>query len=634
VKSAASVRLMWRVAGPLADVLAYFAAGAAGLSPQRGQFASFAAALAVAYLPRAIAQRAAGLELAWLARAGLASSLVFFLRSGVFALLAAAWSAPLAILVAAPATAAFLAWGLRRAESPRIWRLGSGAGEASLAVAAVAVAFGLRILYAARVELLPEEAYYWSYARHLDYGYLDHPPMVAWLIAGGRLVFGDGEFGVRVGALTCAAVAALFVYRLARNLFGRDAALASVALLQTLPYFFLTGFLMTPDAPLFAAWAGALCFLERALIGNQARAWWGVGACFGLGLLSKYTIALLGVSTLLFMMLDRPSRAWLRRLEPYGAALLAAALFAPVVVWNAQHGWASFAFQTARRLADHPQFALPKLIGSVIVLLTPTGCAAALLLLARRRPPQSESGVSETEARGWRWLKVNTLTPLAVYALFSLRHEVKLDWTGAAWLGAVPLLAWSLVRGLGALGERIERAWGPTVIVLLLVYGAGLYHLAIGIPGVGFGSHAELVPVGWRELGERVASAADQEAERQGGSQPLVVGMDRYAIASELAYYAPDRARALRTTSSGHLFGQIGLMYEQWFPPAGLRGRTLLLVAWRPDELDALGVAPYVERLEPIQQGVLTRGAQVIRPYYYRLADGYRGPADQPLAGR
>ena len=116
------------------------------------------------------------------------------------------------------------------------------------------------------VELMPEEAYYWNYSRHLDFGYLDHPPMVAWLIRLGTALFGQNEFGVRAGALCCGAVTATFVYKLARNLFGEAGALAALLLAQTLPYFFLSGLLMTPDAPLAAAWSASLYFLERALI--------------------------------------------------------------------------------------------------------------------------------------------------------------------------------------------------------------------------------------------------------------------------------------------------------------------------------------------------------------------------------
>ena len=86
---------------------------------------------------------------------------------------------------------------------------------------------------------------------------------------------------------------------------------------------------MTPDAPLTAAWAAALYFLERALIAERAEAWWGVGLCLGLGMLSKYTIGLLGLSAFLFMLLDARARQWLRRWQPYGAALLALAVFSP-----------------------------------------------------------------------------------------------------------------------------------------------------------------------------------------------------------------------------------------------------------------------------------------------------------------
>jgi dolichol-phosphate mannosyltransferase len=256
------------------------------------------------------------------------------------------------------------------------WQVGTSDWR-SRAIGVVALAIVLRLIYAAGVELIPEEAYYWNYAQHLDIGYLDHPPMVGWLIAAGTAIFGHGEFGVRIGALLCGAVASLFSYRITREMFDEPTGLAAVVLAQTLPFFFLIGFLMTPDAPLTAAWSGMLYFVYRALIKDQARAWWGVGLCLGLGLLSKYTIVLLGFSVLLFMVIDPRSRHWLKRTQPYAALLLAAMIFSPVIVWNARNDFASFAFQTSRRLADRPQFALFKLLGSVLALLTPTGAVAA-----------------------------------------------------------------------------------------------------------------------------------------------------------------------------------------------------------------------------------------------------------------
>src|SRR6202022_5208006 len=98
------------------------------------------------------------------------------------------------------------------------------------------------------------------------------------------------------------------------------AALAAVALAQVLPFFFLSGRLMTPDAPLTAAWAASLYYLERALVAGRSSAWWRAGFSLGIGALSKYSIGLLVPVTLGFMLWDRDSRRWWRRWEPYVAA--------------------------------------------------------------------------------------------------------------------------------------------------------------------------------------------------------------------------------------------------------------------------------------------------------------------------
>lgn len=619
--------------GPAADLLTYFAAIAVGTPAGRSQVISFMVAATLNYLLHLRAEIAATgrkghAAVYWhLIAVGL---MALFLRSGVFALLTSGWGWPgyVAILFAVIATAAVTWPGNAHGISFAKWSLGSGAGWRVLALGVIVLAFALRLIYNGQVELLPEEAYYWNYARHLDFGYLDHPPMVGWLIRLGTAAFGDTEFGVRIGAVCCSAISTLFVYRLTRNLFGEPSGLVAVALFQALPFFFLTGMLMTPDAPLTAAWVAALYFLERALIAGRSGAWWCAGVCLGFGLQSKYTICLLGLSTFIFMLLDSRSRRWLLRWEPYGAALLAFAIFSPVIVWNAQNEWASFVFQTSRRFAESPRFALHKLIASALVLLTPTGLVAAAALLAGRAPDAAAPDRSEDKKRAWRFIQVSILVPLAVFAMFSLRHEVKLDWTGAPWVAAVPALAFGIVHSgenfTKGLQAWLRAAWPPTLIAMLLIYGAGLYYLALGIPQLGYSKHIELIPVGWRDLSSQVNGIAD-DIGKASGNYPLIVGMDRYAIASEVAFYAPDRAKSVSETSSAHLFGQIGLMYERWFPPGRQRGRTLLLVAWNREDLAADRVKSSVARLDPIEDGVLKRGDDVIRHYYYRVAYGYLG---------
>jgi dolichol-phosphate mannosyltransferase len=454
---------------------------------------------------------------------------------------------------------------------------------------------------------------------------LDHPPMVAWLIRAATAVFGQTEFGVRAGALLCGAITSIFVYKLTRNLFGAATALAALLLVQALPFFFLSGLLMTPDAPLAAAWAASLYFLERALIGNQSRAWRFAGISLGVGMISKYSIALLGPVAAAFMAWDPQSRRWWTRSPPYVGALLALAVFSPVIIWNAQHDWASFAFQTSRRLAETPQFALHKLIGSIIVLITPTGLLAVIAaLLARRSADETPDA-----ARRRRLFNLAILVPVSVFVLFSLRHEVKLDWTGAPWTAALPAMAFVMVnKDLGGRFARwIRAAWMPTILGLLLIYGAGLHYLVLGLPGVGYDEHIEIIPVGWRSLSAHVLETANAYREKT-GIEPLIVGMDRYAIASELSFYGGAHMATGLQTANSHLFGGMGLMYGQWLPPKSQDGRNLLLVAFSPGELGDKYIHARVESLGPIEDDALMRDGVLIRHYYHRMAFNYRARDD------
>jgi dolichol-phosphate mannosyltransferase len=629
---------------PLVDAGLFCALIGNGLSLRSSHITSFIAAMALNYLFKVRSTLVAGKRTRdWRLHGHLlaVALMALFLRGGVLGLLSLGWGwpAPVSILLAVIAGLAVTTPGYSYALSPAP----GGAQARTLAFGIIVYAFLLRLVYLGSVELLPEEAYYWNYSRHLDIGYLDHPPMVAWLIRLGTAAFGQSEFGVRIGALCCGILTSIYTYRLTRNLFGEASALAALVLAQVLPFFFLSGLLMTPDAPLAAAWAASLYYLERALVAGRPAAWVGVGFSLGLGAISKYSIGLLVPVSLAFMLWDHRSRRWWGRWEPYAAALLAVAIFSPVILWNAEHEWASFAFQTSRRLAEAPRFALHKLVASALILITPMGVLAIAVGLIGAKPVDpgagtgtgtatdsiSISGDNRDAPRRRLFISLAVLVPLAVFAFFSLRHEVKLDWTGAPWIAALPLMAVGMIAtdaDFGGLRAWIRAAWMPTVVTLLLIYGAGLHYFVLGLPGLGYSKHIELIPVGWRDFSRQVAATAAGIRD-QSGSDPLIVGMDRYAIASELAFYEAERTKSRVETSSAHLFEGIGLMYERWTPPELQEGRTLLLVAWDPNDLTGETIESHAERLGPVEDDVLTRDGRVIRHYYHRLAYNYRGIA-------
>jgi dolichol-phosphate mannosyltransferase len=603
----------------LADLIIFSVAIRGGMRVVDAHLLSFGAAAVLLYLPRG-----RGGDLRQHVHLLVVSAIAVFLRAAVLGLLIEwGWSAQLAIVVAILATLAVMIPGFTFALRTTTWTIGSGDQWRTIVIGLVAVSFVLRLLYIGQVELLPEDSYYWNYSQHLDLGYLDHPPMVAWLIWLGTHVFGSSEFGVRIGALCCAAVATFFSYRLTRNLFGEPSAMVALVLLQVMPFFFLAGLLMTPDAPLTAAWAATLYFLERALIAGQARAWLFAGVSVGLGLISKYTIGMLVPVAFAFVLFDAPSRRWLLRWEPYAALLIALLIFAPVVVWNAQHEWASFAFQTSRRLAERPRFSFHRLLISALVLLTPTGFVTLLVSRFSRRPAAGEAADLR---RRWLFLQLAVLVPLSVFVVFSVRHDVKIDWTGALWLGAVPALATSIIEfgkaGTQGIRAWAHSAWGPTAVIMILLLGTGLHYLAIGLPGVGYSDHLELVPVGWRDLGRQINGIA-ADLRKETGLEPVIVGMDRYELASQLTFYATDHVRSVEQTSSRNLFGAQGLMYGRWASALAIGDRPLLLVAWDPHDIADEFTVPYARTVGPIETGVLSRDGVAIRDFHYRIVKEY-----------
>ncbi len=565
--------------------------------------------------------------------------LVVFLRGGVIGLLSRSpgWDGQAAI-VAAVLFGGFtgylgnMVFIFTREEA----RINSELKWRYLGLAVVSCLFVLRLLYVGLPELLEEEAYYWNYARHMDIGFLDHPPLAAAIIWLGTAVFGDSEFGVRVGALVLWAAAAWFVYRLTRAMFNRSIAFRSILLYSLLPMFFGTGFVMTPDVPLVACWAACLYFLFRALVRGEGWAWWGVGMSLGLGLLSKYTIVLLGPAALLFMLLDRRARVWFFRPQAYLAVILALVLFLPVIVWNAEHDWVSFVFQSEGRIKDVFMFSSHLLLGGILLLITPAGVLALVSLLAagQRHYGLARSGGSPEDRSAYLFTLCMILVPLAVFVVFSLAKEVKLNWTGPLWLALIPYMALTMRD----FGNRLpadgfirwqRRLWPGIAVTVMLVYGAGLHYITLGLPGVPLGQGPFLN--GWPELARQVDMIVAR-VENQTGRRPLVVGMDKYQIASSLAFYrshnagdpsGSERKRAIEETLSWHVFGWKGLMYAYWFPPAGLDGRDMLLVSAKKTAQDNEYFQRYVRRTHNVREIRIEKNGVIINRYYSRLVRGY-----------
>ena len=491
-------------------------------------------------------------------------------------------------------------------------------------ISVLAYVLMLKLIFMGCVNLIPEEAYYWNYAQRLDWGYLDHPPMVAWLIWLSTSLLGKSELSVRLPAYVCWILAAIFMFRLTLNLYDRPAAFRTILLLAVLPIYFGLGFFMTPDAPLYAAWAGCLYFLERALVAQNRRAWWAVGTCVGLGMLSKYTIALLGLGTLTFLLIDRQSRRWLFRPEPYIAAITSVIIFSPVIFWNMRNGWMSFVFQGSDRWTGRYDFSLHLLIGMILLLLTPTG----LLGIVRVLLPQKLEGASASQTGIKRqqhlWSVTFTLVPLSVFVIYSLFYKPKLNWTAPVWLAVIPLLAWDMAppwgQFKGSFAQFIRRSWMPTVIALLIIHGASFYYISLGLPGAGPMTPSRLFGE-WRALANSVETVK-RRVELETGFKPVIVGMDKNFISSELSFYEYDGAR---NTGGVHFFGNRSLMWAFWFPRSAAVGRNVLMVDLDRKQLMQPSLPQYFDTVGDVFEETLKKDGRVVGNFYWRVGYRYRG---------
>lgn len=195
---------------------------------------------------------------------------------------------------------------------------------------------------AASLPLVDDEAYYWAWSRRLAWGYPDHPPAIAAVIRSSISWLGDTPLGVRFGAVALSAGTAWLLFDLGRMLYGPIAGAIAALGFQVIPVFSVGGMFAFPDSPFMFSWILALWALWRARTYGRTRDWLVTGAAAGLAALSKLSALFLAISMVGFLSASPSERRWLRRPEPYLAAVIALALFCPFVIWNVNHEWSTF----------------------------------------------------------------------------------------------------------------------------------------------------------------------------------------------------------------------------------------------------------------------------------------------------
>ncbi len=453
----------------------------------------------------------------------------------------------------------------------------------------------VRLVVADVAPLAPDEAYYWVWSRALAPGYLDAPPMVALWIRAGTALAGDGALGIRLLGPFSAALGSVLLWDAGERLLpGRHAGLVGAALLNATLLFGVGAVVMTPDTPLLFFWVACLWALARFL-GSRRGVWLVVaGLCAGLALDSKYTAALLAPAIPLWLLAVPELRGWLIRPASWLGALAATAAFAPVVAWNAAHGWASFAKQGGRVDDFRPTNALrflAELAAGQAGLATPLVfvlCVAGAVLALRRGWGRRDPA--------WTLLALLTLIPAVVFVQHAFGDRVQANWPAVLYPSAT-LAAAGLERRLWL------RLRGPAVALGLAIT-AAVYIQASAAPvplPVRFDPTAMRL-AGWRGLADRV-----EAARRAAGAS--FVAADEYSQAGELARALPAPVPVIGVERRWALFD---------LPHPDITGKVGILVrsARRGPDIDA---RPWAS-LRPLGEVERRRGAQVVERFrLYRV---------------
>jgi len=495
----------------------------------------------------------------------------------------------------------------------------------------------VRLLLGAQAGLGVDESHYVVFSRHLAWGYVDHPPMVAFLGAVTSWM-ADYPLAARIGPVFLGILALAFL-RCLLLVFSADERLALAALLATmaLPYQHLLQVALLPDALLSAFWCFSLFASWQAITRDS----WGwtlaAGLAFGCCLLSKYHGILLAGCLFLYLLFSPRYRVRLVQPKAWCAVLIGLTVFMPNVFWNMEHDWISYRFQLSRGGGEQVSIdRMFEVLGAQLGVwspLMPVLLWMALTVLLLR--PREESD---------RFLFWTSAPVFLFFYAIGMSKPILPHWVGVGWWSGSAAIAVVVSRILGESPRERTGAWrrfiraaaGLGLFMSLIVYlGLAMPVIAPGynllrqgslrlnrvLPAAGvlppLASEQDITNelFGWEE------ASAGINALLRGMPRPdkTFVVSDRFYSLSQLGVYLP---RDIPITT---LRGQVD-QYRLWTDNRSLAGWDALFIGDNRYLADPARYGTLFERMEEeptVVEGF--RGNLAVRRLTVHRMYGYSG---------
>jgi len=405
-----------------------------------------------------------------------------------------------------------------------------------------------------------DEAHYVQYAMHPALSYYDHPPLVGYLIRLFVILMGKCTLAARMPAILSGAGTVILLFVLGKKFHSAAAGFWTAAIFNSIPLFSaIGGITIVPDTLLCFFYLLCLLLLWHLHETGRGYLWYAIGITAGVSLLTKYTAVLLYPSIFIFTVLVPSMRKWFRKKELYLSFLLSVLIFLPVIIWNYENCWVSFAFQFAHGMGEKAFFIPEELfrnIGAQAGVFSPLIFIFIVHALIR-------TIVSSVKKDEKHLIFLSFALPvILIFAWSGLSNQVLPHWPAVGYLVLLPVLgrlACEFFSGSAKKAVRYLFVFSlVTGIVLTLVIPAQALFKIIPIP-----SEDDLTNdmVGWKELSDRIKEISMQEE-----SFDFFVFTHTFYLASQLAFY-------LEPEIPVYCLSKKVDQYDFWQYPQGLKDR-------------------------------------------------------------
>ena len=226
------------------------------------------------------------------------------------------------------------------------------------------------------------EAYYARGAMDFQLSYFDQPPLFLWISGISVNLFGYNNLALRLPAILLFMGTTILVYKIALDIYKSKSAAfySSLALNVSAVFTISIGFFFQPDSPLIFFWLLSFYAFYKIIFptwkvedlksfrrSKYVLKWTVVlGIAIGLTALSKYHVAFLVLGFVLFLIFNKKHWHWLRHYSLPVVTVIALILFLPVLIWNSEHDWISFVFQSSRASSSETTLRFDWLLRSIL----------------------------------------------------------------------------------------------------------------------------------------------------------------------------------------------------------------------------------------------------------------------------